>query len=74
MRLEVFRPITILDIIVIVLSIFGRETFQNPQRVFHIVMEVSTNEIVKSFDSIVKDFHIVNGSENVKFSKIFKTI
>lgn len=64
-RLEIFGPITILHIIVIRLSVFRLETFKNSQRVFHVVMEVSANKVVKSLDSVVENSDIVDSSKNV---------
>lgn len=65
-RLKIFCPITILYVIVILLSVFWPKTFKDPQRVFHVVMKVSTDEVVKSLDAIMEDFHVVNSSESLK--------
>lgn len=64
LHLEVFHPIAVFHIVVIFGSVFRLESVEDSQCIFHIVVEVSANKIVESFDSVVKYFHVVNGSES----------
>lgn len=60
--LEVFRPIAIFYIVIILLWVFEPETIENSQRVLHVIMKVFANKIVKRFDAVVEYSHIVDRS------------
>lgn len=63
LQLEVFGPIAKFHIIVILGSIFRLKTFENPQRVLHVVVKVFTDEVLKSFYAVVKDSDVVDSSK-----------
>jgi hypothetical protein len=63
LHFKILHPVAVFYIIVVFGSVFRLERFENSQRIFHVVVKVSTDKVVESFDSVVEDFHIVNGSE-----------
>lgn len=71
LHFKVLRPIAILDIVVVLYSIFRSKTLQHAQRVLHVVVKVFAHKVIERFDSVVEDFHVVNGSDG-KDSKNFK--
>lgn len=64
LHFKVLSPITILDIVIVSQSVFWLQTFQYSQRVLHVIVEVFTDKVVESFDAVIEDSHIVNGSKN----------
>lgn len=62
LRLEVFCPIAILNIIIIFISIFWRHALEDSQSILHVVVEISAYKVVKGFDSVIKDSNVIDGS------------
>lgn len=61
--LEIFRPIAVVNVVVIVLSVFRSQTIKNPKSVSHVVVKVPTDKVIKCFDAIIKDPHIFDCSK-----------
>jgi hypothetical protein len=64
LHFEILHPVTEFHVVVVLGSVFWLESVENSQRVLHVVVEVPADEVVEGFDSVVEDFHVVDGSEN----------